>query len=71
MFYLFVTWSVPPKKERVVVSVARLTKFFSPTFVAGCATDSFLRNNSIQVLVELVVAELHVDKPLPEKKRRN
>ena len=42
----------------------------SSTFIAGYATESFLRNNSIQILVELVVAELHIDKPLPEKKKK-
>ena len=29
-----------------------------------------MRDNSIQILVELVVAELHIDKPLPEKKKK-
>ena len=35
-----------------------------------CYRFFFLRNNSIQILVVLVVAELHIDKPLSEKKKK-
>ena len=35
-----------------------------------CYRFFFLRNNSIQILVVLVVAELHIDKPQSEKKKK-